>query len=328
MLGNSRSSESDSDDDSSDTSSVLTQIGNDEFPGHFVEHEGRLFHSHGDLPYPLPVDGEEQARLNSQHKILRTLLGSHADGPVATVLASEQGRQKRVLDLCSGTGAWVMDMAGIYTDVRFSGVDIVPIGPRTIPRNVHFEVADVTQPLRWPDETMDFVHARNISLAVSNFPQMLREAARVLRRGGLFVSGEIRRQVNFAPGYPGNPDVDAPRAERFYRIINGVLAHRGLQDYTRNIPTYVRESRLFSDGRVRDHVIPIGDWQVSRGRRRRMGLAYLEAISKLARSFGPMLRNEGYTDGFVQELITGFVEDMRTVPGMVGVYQTVWMIKA
>lgn len=47
-------------------------------------------------------------RLNSQHKILRALLGSHADGPVASVLASEPGRQKRVLDLCSGTGVWCM----------------------------------------------------------------------------------------------------------------------------------------------------------------------------------------------------------------------------
>ena len=60
-LSGSRFTESDSDDDSSDTSSVLTQIGNDEFPSHFIEREGRLFHSHGSLPYPLPVDGEEQA---------------------------------------------------------------------------------------------------------------------------------------------------------------------------------------------------------------------------------------------------------------------------
>jgi len=59
--GSAYRSESNSDDDSSDTSSVLTQIGNDEFPRHFIEREGRLFHSHGSLPYPLPVDGEEQA---------------------------------------------------------------------------------------------------------------------------------------------------------------------------------------------------------------------------------------------------------------------------
>lgn len=53
---------SDDDDDSSSvTSSGLTELEADEFPGHFREHAGRLFHSHGDLPYPLPVDGTEQA---------------------------------------------------------------------------------------------------------------------------------------------------------------------------------------------------------------------------------------------------------------------------
>lgn len=87
-----------------------------------------------------------------------------------------------------------MDMARIYTDVRFSGIDIgminhvtalaicphwissrcefdaVPIAPRTgVPSNVDFEIGDITQTLRWRDETMDFVHARNISLGVSRF---------------------------------------------------------------------------------------------------------------------------------------------------------------
>ena len=54
------SDDDDDDDSSSDTSSILTELGADEFPGHFREHGGRLFHSHGNLPYPLPVDGDEQ----------------------------------------------------------------------------------------------------------------------------------------------------------------------------------------------------------------------------------------------------------------------------
>lgn len=122
---NSIDSDDDDDDGSSDTSSILTELGGDEFPDHFREHGGRLFHSHGNLPYPLPVDGDEQAvcysffllsifhlygvfvqRLNMQHKILRDLLGSHFVGPVAEALAYESGRQKRVLDLCTGTGRW------------------------------------------------------------------------------------------------------------------------------------------------------------------------------------------------------------------------------
>lgn len=62
LTPNSMGSDDDDDDGcSSDTSSVLTELDADEFPNHFREHGGRLFHSHGNLPYPLPVDGQEQA---------------------------------------------------------------------------------------------------------------------------------------------------------------------------------------------------------------------------------------------------------------------------
>ncbi|KAF9239465.1 S-adenosyl-L-methionine-dependent methyltransferase [Melanogaster broomeanus] len=318
----------DDDDVASDTSSVLTELSADEFSGHFREHAGRLFHSHGDLPYPLPVDGREQARLNAQHKILRDLLGSHYVGPVKEVLALEPGQQKRVLDLCTGTGQWLMDMASQFSHVRFSGVDIVPIATRRPLANAQFEILDVTQPLRWPDGVMDFVHARSVSLAVPNYPEMLREATRVLRRGGVFLSGEIGRYVAFAPGYPGNPAVDAPGATRFYNLVNDLLDRVGLPEITNDIPRWLDETRAFADGRIQTHLIPIGDWHPS-SRSRRLGRAYLEAMTVFAESLKPFLREQsGLGEREIAELIAGYVRDMRVVPGMVGVYQTVWMVKA
>ncbi|KAF9228157.1 S-adenosyl-L-methionine-dependent methyltransferase [Gyrodon lividus] len=319
---------SDEDDGgSSDTSSVLTELGADEFSPHFREHAGRLFHSHGDLPYPLPVDGEEQVRLNAQHKILRDLLRSHYVGPVAEVLANEPGRRKRVLDLCTGTGRWLMDMASLFRHVRFSGVDIVPIATRRPLSNAQFEILDVTQPLRWCDGVMDFVHARGVSLAVRNYPEMLREATRVLRRGGIFLSGEVGRYVAFAPGYPGNPAVDAPGATRFYKVINDLLDRIGLHEITGHIPHWLRETGAFTAGRMQEHLIPIGEWHLS-APQRRLGRAYLEAMTTFAESLKPFLREHGeLSEREIAELIAGYVRDMRLVPGMVGVYQTVWMMK-
>jgi hypothetical protein len=49
-----------SDDGLSDASSEVTELGSDDFPASFEERDGRLFHSHGGLPYPLPVDTSEQ----------------------------------------------------------------------------------------------------------------------------------------------------------------------------------------------------------------------------------------------------------------------------
>lgn len=47
------------DDERSDTSSEITELDPAEIPGLFREHNGRLFHSHGGSPYPLPVDTAE-----------------------------------------------------------------------------------------------------------------------------------------------------------------------------------------------------------------------------------------------------------------------------
>jgi len=48
------------DEFSSDASWDVTEIEDGEFQHYFREQDGRLFHSHGDLPYPLPADTPEQ----------------------------------------------------------------------------------------------------------------------------------------------------------------------------------------------------------------------------------------------------------------------------
>ena len=65
-MDNSDSDNQDTDDnaslrsDRSDTSSEVTELDQADFPGYFQERLGRLFHSHGQAPYPLPVDTPEQ----------------------------------------------------------------------------------------------------------------------------------------------------------------------------------------------------------------------------------------------------------------------------
>jgi hypothetical protein len=44
----------------SDTSSEVVELDDTDFPGYFRVRYGRLFHSHGNSPYPLPVDTAEQ----------------------------------------------------------------------------------------------------------------------------------------------------------------------------------------------------------------------------------------------------------------------------
>lgn len=191
---------------------------------------------------------------------------------------------------------------------------------------------------------MDLVHARNISLAacfltmilcslspfreqVPNYPEMLREAARVLRRGGIFFSGEIGRSVAFAHGYPGNPAVDAPGATRFFEVVNDLLEFVGLDEISGHIPHWLRATRTFAGGRIQDYPIPIGEWHRC-PLQKALGRAHLNALAMFADSLRPFLRDRGVTEREIGRLIGGLVRDMRNVRGLVSVYRTVWAVKA
>ncbi|KAI0056846.1 S-adenosyl-L-methionine-dependent methyltransferase [Artomyces pyxidatus] len=210
------------DDNASDSSSNLTEVRSCEFPAYFKEHAGRLFHFHGISPYPLPVDGYEWKRLDAIHIVLRQILGRNYDGPVAEVLAPDGlERPKMVVDLCNGTGLWVMDMAREFSHVQFRGLDLVPIATQYPLDNVRFELADVTQRLRFANNSVDFVHARMTSLGVHDYPKLLREVARVLRPGGLFLSCEFGAYAALHPDHPShaNPAEYIPHTARFYRAV-------------------------------------------------------------------------------------------------------------
>lgn len=157
---------------------------------------------------------------------------------------------------------------------------------------------------------------------------MLREVARVLRPGGIFVSGEVLRHVTFASNFHGNPIVDAPNADRLYSLIDDILASRGVHNYVQRIPGYIRENGSFIDGEVRDYTIPIGECYSTTTHERRLGREYLGVMTKFGVSVGAMLRREGFDEMEIQNLVTGFVHDMESVQGLVGVYQTVWMRRA
>lgn len=110
------------------TMSSNISIASGELPSWFVQRHGRAFHT-SSAPYFLPADAAEMLvglpvtlihvryvlviadrrlnvrpwqRLNTQHRLMKTLLESNIFGPLADHLAPAPGRRKRVLDLGSG----------------------------------------------------------------------------------------------------------------------------------------------------------------------------------------------------------------------------------
>ncbi|KAH9993441.1 S-adenosyl-L-methionine-dependent methyltransferase [Russula vinacea] len=305
----------DTDDNSSDS---LDSIEDHEFPTYFSQRGSppRLFHSHG--TYTLPVDGDEMKRQEAQHILLRMILGSNYDAPIRELL-SDNSYERKVVDLCTGAGHWVLEMAKEFPRVEFRGLDLVPIQTRYPPPNVRFEIADVTERLRFADASVDVVHARMACLKAEVVPHFLQEVARVLRPGGLFLSAEWGVQPTLHPEHPFRPENDAyiPRTVSFYKAASDIVPSLAPQ-----ILRLIRQTASFEEPASKQWAIPIStphtpDTPLS--------------VAFVSRVMGRI--TQGYADAlvaggsFLQEDADAFKDELDQGFGIYLTYQTVFARK-
>ncbi|KAF4586271.1 S-adenosyl-L-methionine-dependent methyltransferase [Pleurotus pulmonarius] len=310
------------DEDSTDAlEGSLVEVTQSEIPSYFCERDGRLFHSHGASPYPLPVDTPEHQRLNVQHNIIKILLGRNYCGPVPRALTNIPDRQRLVVDLGSGTGKWVMEMAGEFPHAYVVGLDIVPIGTMYPLDNVHFEVKDINERLVWSDGAVDVMHARSISMAIHDFNALLTEVARVLRPGGLFLSSEWIRAACVHPNLGVTPESHIPNLVRFFAMLRAALASRyGTRTLAPYVPDYLAETSHFVNIDACRVYVPIGPW-VEDPIMRQIGKAYRKAFRTYVESVKPLLLQ--VYGGTLQELYDGIGEELRERRGLVGIMHVV-----
>ncbi|KAL0077004.1 S-adenosyl-L-methionine-dependent methyltransferase [Phycomyces blakesleeanus] len=86
-----------------------------------------------------------------------------------------------------GPATWTLDMAKAYDRSEFYGIDISPVFPEDIkPANTHFQLANITNRLPFPDNHFDFIHQRLLifGLTRSDWTKAIDELLRVLKPGG------------------------------------------------------------------------------------------------------------------------------------------------
>ncbi|RKP04826.1 S-adenosyl-L-methionine-dependent methyltransferase, partial [Thamnocephalis sphaerospora] len=130
-------------------------------------------------PYPLPSDLEQQENMDQMHYHLKHILHGN--------YAAKINKPRAILDVGTGSGAWLLEMATEFPDARCVGVDISKIQPHDIiPPNCHFDTADVLQGLPYPSESFDYVHMRFMEMGVpaADWPHLLDELHRVCAPGG------------------------------------------------------------------------------------------------------------------------------------------------
>ncbi|PVF99502.1 S-adenosyl-L-methionine-dependent methyltransferase [Serendipita vermifera] len=151
---------------------------------------GRAFNSLCET-YALPADDDEWTRLNKQHIAFTLGVGGlYPDAAtVKAVLAPEDGKNKKILDLGYGTGIWSISMAKEFPHAQVTGIDLAPCptDPARIPSNCHFKIGDINRGLEEYHNQYDFVHARLIGSGLRSYKASLEDMQKCLKPGGFLL---------------------------------------------------------------------------------------------------------------------------------------------
>ncbi|KAI9598960.1 S-adenosyl-L-methionine-dependent methyltransferase [Syncephalis fuscata] len=105
----------------------------------------------------------------------------------------------RVLDIGTGDGTWLVEMATEYPDVQFVGCDIVDIMNHSpTPSNCRWEQGSILQGLPHSDDSFDLIHQRQIGCYITEkqWPSVARELYRLCRPGGRVFLVELEQTMN------------------------------------------------------------------------------------------------------------------------------------
>ncbi|KAF0549288.1 S-adenosyl-L-methionine-dependent methyltransferase [Gigaspora margarita] len=164
--------------------SEIINLSNNRDSNRFHFEDGRRYHNVENAVYFLPNDNDECDRLHLQHFIERYFWQSNFSAPVDHLL-NQEGTM--VLDVGTGAGSWLLEMATNYPKAKFIGMDISPIQPEFIkPKNAEFIEANVLDPLPFDNNTFDYIFQRILYVGIPgrNWPLVVNELVRVLKPGG------------------------------------------------------------------------------------------------------------------------------------------------
>ena len=193
----------------------------------------------------LPKDEQEIQRLDMQHHILKKVLKANYLAPL------QKSRVSTILEVGSGTGIWMKEIAEEIPTTRVDGFDLdEPI----IQLNSHcsWTRGNLLDGLPYEENSFDFVHQRLLVLGVprAHWPQVIRELVRVTRPGGWIELVEC--DLRFSPSGTYTRD--------FISWLVQASQQRGL-DISIGIQT---KSLLEAAGLVsveeQKEDIPLGDW--------------------------------------------------------------------
>ncbi|KAF8708045.1 putative methyltransferase, partial [Rhizoctonia solani] len=123
------------------------------------------------------------------------MTGSNYTAPLPR-LNSGKG-PKDILDIASGSGLWVIELAHEFPQARVIGVDISSpgISNHDIPGNASFVSGDITEGIPFGDSSFDVVQMRIVP-SITERTSIYQEIHRVLRPGGIIQLVELSPPIS------------------------------------------------------------------------------------------------------------------------------------
>ncbi|KAK1621557.1 S-adenosyl-L-methionine-dependent methyltransferase [Colletotrichum phormii] len=128
--------------------------------------------------YTFPNDDAEQEREDLKHSMVVTLCGG-------ALHSAPLKNPQQILDVGTGTGIWAID-------TTVTGIDLSPIQPPYVPTNVAFIVDDAEAEWLYPENSLDYVHVRNMGAAIKDWEKLLA----ALKPGGWIELQEMKWNFN------------------------------------------------------------------------------------------------------------------------------------
>ncbi|KAI0384398.1 S-adenosyl-L-methionine-dependent methyltransferase [Hypomontagnella monticulosa] len=272
----------------------------------FIEAFGHQYHISGKIF--LPFDQAERNRLEIQHKLYRNCL----DGALTSTRLPLDTAQ--IMDLGTGTGAWAIEMAARYPQSQITGVDVYPIQRRRgVPPNVKFEIDDVENPWKYPDNYFDFVHARSIAGGVRDWPALLRQIYSKLKPGGLFEMTEIALNILDFNGKFAEADM-LPGFLKLFRD----MGEKCNMDFnpSPHVPDWLVDAD-FDKIVQRSEILPVGTWTWAQDEKMKVRQNLMNSIitEHYDNHCGLLFKNCGWTREEFDAVAPSFWQELQNANG-------------
>ncbi|KAJ6550417.1 S-adenosyl-L-methionine-dependent methyltransferase [Mycena vulgaris] len=230
----------------------------------------------------------EMHRLDETHAAFSKYLGANL---CLAPMAGESPR--RILELGCGSGAWAIQAAATFPYARVLAVDAAPLPDRILPANVDFELVDLSMDLGFELETFDIVHARMVMGHVVNGENALKQAAKLVKPGGLLLLEDIDVGALAITG--------GPAVRRFASKIIEIWRSRGADaEIGRRLEPAIASLGQFPHVDVHKIAVPLCKTRSSDGDAERdLGLAMRKSWTRI--EIGKALVAEGVTENMARE---------------------------